>query len=57
MLFNAILVIYIFTFNISVAKEVSFKRNFAEMALISLGIATITFAIGLLARNFLHIEV
>jgi VIT1/CCC1 family predicted Fe2+/Mn2+ transporter len=57
MLFNAILVIYIFTFFISVAKEVSFKRNFAEMALISLGIATITFAIGFLARNFLHIEV
>jgi VIT1/CCC1 family predicted Fe2+/Mn2+ transporter len=57
MLFNAILVIYIFTFFISAVKEVSFKRNFTEMALISLGIATITFAIGLLARNFLNIEV
>ena len=57
MLFNAILVIYIFNFFLSVTREVSFKRSFAEMALISLGIATITFAIGLLARNVLHIEV
>lgn len=57
MLFNAILVIYIFTFYMSVTKGISFKRNFSEMALISLGIAAITFFIGFLARNFLHIEV
>jgi len=57
MLFNAILVIYIFNFFISVSMEVSFRRSFAEMALISLGIAAITFAIGLLARALWHIEI
>lgn len=56
MLFNAVIVIYIFNFYISVAKDISFKKKFLEMALISLGIAAITFTIGLLARTFLHIE-
>jgi VIT1/CCC1 family predicted Fe2+/Mn2+ transporter len=57
MLFNAILVIFIFNFFISVTRELSFKRKFTEMAIISLGIAGITFLIGLLARNLLHLEV
>ncbi|UCG54605.1 MAG: rubrerythrin family protein, partial [Dehalococcoidia bacterium] len=48
MLLNAIIVIYIFNYYVSVAKEVSFRRSFLEMALISLGIAAITFAIGYL---------
>ncbi|MFC1953304.1 VIT1/CCC1 family protein [Chloroflexota bacterium] len=53
----AVTIIYIFAFFISVAKDISIKKRFIEMTLISLGIATIAFGIGLLARLILHIEV
>jgi VIT1/CCC1 family predicted Fe2+/Mn2+ transporter len=56
MLVNAIIVIYIFNYYISVAKEVSFRRSFLEMAIISLGIAAITFAIGYLVKEFMHLD-
>ena len=55
-LFNAILVILIFTFYVSVAKGIPFWKRFAEMAAISLGIATLTFLIGFLVRTFLKID-
>ncbi|MBU1121434.1 MAG: VIT1/CCC1 transporter family protein [Candidatus Omnitrophota bacterium] len=54
---NALLVILLFTFYISVAKDVSFKKRFLEMAGISVGIAAINFFIGLLIRNVFGIEV
>ncbi len=50
---NAIVVIFLFTFYISVAKGFSFRKRFSEMALISLGITAITFFIGLLIKMFL----
>lgn len=56
-LFNAILVVLIFTFYISVAKEIPFRERFIEMASISLGIAALTFIIGLLVRMFLDVEI
>jgi len=55
-LLNAVIVIFIFTFYISVAKEISFKNRFLEMVLISLGIAALTFIIGLGIRTFLNVE-
>ncbi len=55
--FNAILVIFMFTFYISVAKDISFKRRFAEMVAISLGVAALTFIIGFFIRMFLGIEI
>lgn len=54
---NAIVVIFLFTFYISVAKGFSFKKRFSEMALISLGITAITFVIGFLIRVFWNISV
>jgi len=54
---NAIVVIFVFTFYISVAKDLSFKKRFLEMALISLGIACLTFAIGFIIRVLLNIEI
>lgn len=57
MIFNAIVVIFIFTFYISVARDISFRNRFLEMALISLGIAALTFGIGFLIRTFLDVEV
>jgi VIT1/CCC1 family predicted Fe2+/Mn2+ transporter len=56
MIVNAIIVIYVFNYYISVAKEVSFRRSFLEMAIVSLGIAAVTFAIGYLVKEFMHID-
>ena len=57
MLFDAVFVILIFTFYVSVAQDVPFWRRFAEMAIISLGIAAISFGIGALVQRFLPIDV
>ena len=57
MIFNAIIVIFIFTFYISVARDISFRKRFFEMALISLGIATVTFGIGFVIRRLLGIDI
>jgi len=53
---NAIIVIFIFTFYVSVAKDIPFKKRFLEMALISLGVAALTFIISFVIRTFLNIE-
>jgi VIT1/CCC1 family predicted Fe2+/Mn2+ transporter len=55
-LFNAIIVIVIFTFYVSVAKGIPFWKRFSEMAIISFGIATLTFFIGFFVRMFLKID-
>ncbi len=53
----AVLIILCFTYYISVAKDLHFKRRFAEMAVISLGIAAISFGIGYLIRTFIGVEI
>jgi len=53
----AVIAISLFTFYISVAKEIPFKKRFLEMTMISLGIAGITFIIGFFIRIFLNVEV
>lgn len=57
MILNAVIVITLFSFYISVAKEISFPKRFLEMTSIGLGIAALSFVIGLLVRTFLHIEI
>lgn len=52
----ALLIILVFNFYISVAKNCSFKKRFAEMALISLGVAAISFGIGYLIKTFLGVD-
>ncbi|MEM5777062.1 MAG: VIT1/CCC1 transporter family protein [Candidatus Aenigmatarchaeota archaeon] len=54
---NAILVIFIFNFYISVAKELNFRKRFFEMLTISLSVALISFLIGMLMKLFLGIEI
>jgi vacuolar iron transporter family protein len=56
-LFTAILIIFGFNYYISVAKDLNFKRRFAEMAIISLGVSALTFGIGYLVRNALGIDI
>ena len=57
MILNAVIVIWFFSFYISVAKEISFRKRFTEMTLIGLGIAALSFVIGFLVRTSLHIEI
>lgn len=54
---NALLVIFMFTYYVSVVKDISFRRRFLEMALISLGIAAFTFAMGFFIRMFFNIDI
>ena len=56
-LINAILIVFIFTFYISVAKDLSFKKRFSEIVGISLGVAALTFIIGLVVRSLFNIEI
>jgi VIT1/CCC1 family predicted Fe2+/Mn2+ transporter len=53
----AVFVIFLFTFYISVAKDLPFKKRFLEMTIISLGIASLTFTIGFFIRTLLNVEV
>ena len=57
MLVNAVVVILIFTFYISVAKDTPFGKRFFEMAGISLGIAAFTFVIGFFVRMAFDIDI
>lgn len=53
---GAVGVIFVFTFNIPVAGDLPFYRRFGEMLTISLGIAAISFVIGLAIRAVLQID-
>ncbi len=53
----AVVVIFAFTFYVSVAKDLPFRRRFAEMVGVSMGVAGVTFVIGFLIKAFLGIEV
>ncbi len=54
---DAVLVIYLFSFFVSVVKDGDFKGMFVEMFSISMGVAIISFLIGLMARRFLGVEI
>lgn len=53
----SLIMISFFNFYIAVAKNLSFKKKFWEMAGISLGVAGLNFLIGLLMRKYLKIEI
>lgn len=52
-----VVIIFAFTYYISVAKDLPFTRRFAEMAGISLSVAAVSFVIGLLVKRFLGIDI
>ena len=54
---TAVVIIAVFNYYISVAKEVSFRDRFLEMAGLSLGVALFSFIIGYFIRQWLGIEV
>lgn len=53
----AVLVIVLFTFYSSIARDLPFWSRFIEMAVLSLGIAAISFLIGMAIRVFLGVTV
>ncbi|MFW5998797.1 MAG: VIT1/CCC1 transporter family protein [Halanaerobiaceae bacterium] len=54
---TAIVIIAVFNFYISVAKDLNFKKRFMEMASISLGVAFLSFIIGFLVRTLLGVDI
>ena len=57
MLAIVVLIIAGFTYYTSVAQNQPFKSRFLEMALISIGVAVVSFVVGVLAKNLLGVEV
>lgn len=57
MLLVVVLIIGGFTYYTSVAQDQPFKRRFWEMACISIGVAVMSFAVGVLAKKLLGVEV
>ncbi len=56
MLLIVILIIAGFTYYTSVAQGEPFKSRFWEMALISIGVAVVSFVVGILAKRFLGVD-
>ena len=56
MILAVILIIAGFTYYISVAKGEKFKPKFFEMSAISIGVAVISFFVGILAKHFLGVD-
>lgn len=57
MLVIVLTIIFVFTFYISVAKDLPFKQRFWEMAIISFSVAGFAFIIGLLIKQALGIDI
>ena len=57
MLGIVVLIIASFTYYISVAKDEKFIPKFLEMTIISIGVAIISFVVGILAKKFLGVDV
>ena len=53
----ALLIIFLFTFYVSVVKDFNFRQRFIQMAVISLGVATVSFGIGYLVKLSLGFDI
>ncbi len=53
----AVTIIALFNYYISVAKQLSFRQRFLEMAGLSIGVAGFSFLVGYLIRTFLGVDV
>jgi vacuolar iron transporter family protein len=57
MLAIVVFIIFFFNYYISVAKDLPFKKRFFQMVTISLGVAAISFGIGMVLKIFLGVDV
>ena len=53
---TAVLIIFLFNYYISIAKDLNFKARFFEMTFISLGVATFSFFVGYLLKRILGVD-
>lgn len=53
----AVLIIFLFNYYVSVAKDYNFRKRFFEMAFISIGVAGVSFLIGILVKQFIGVEI
>ncbi|KPK65072.1 MAG: hypothetical protein AMK73_03970 [Planctomycetes bacterium SM23_32] len=54
---GALLIILAFSYYVAVAKDLSFRRRFLEMAGVSLGVAAVSFGIGYVVRGVFGVDV
>jgi len=54
---NALLLMFIFTFYVSIAKDLCFKKRFLEMSALSLSVAAVSFFIGLAVRKIFNVDI
>jgi VIT1/CCC1 family predicted Fe2+/Mn2+ transporter len=54
---DALIIIFVFTYYLSIARDLPFRARFVEMVVISMGVAGASFVIGLLVRVFLNIQI
>ncbi|MEG1825929.1 MAG: VIT1/CCC1 transporter family protein [Gordonibacter sp.] len=52
-----LLILVVFNYYLSVAQDLSFKKRFGQMAGISLGVAALSFVIGIVVKMFLGVDV
>ena len=57
MLVTVVIIIFAFTYYLSVAKDVPFLKRFGEMATISLSVAGLSFVIGIIVKHTLGIDI
>ena len=57
MLTTVIIIIAVFNYFMSIALKLSFKKRFSQMAIISLGVAVISFGIGLLLGQLFGVDI
>ncbi|MDL2225070.1 VIT1/CCC1 transporter family protein [Eubacteriales bacterium OttesenSCG-928-M02] len=57
MVATVVLIIFVFNYYLAVAKSLDFKKRFLEMAAISLGVAALSFVVGLVVKEALGIDV
>jgi VIT1/CCC1 family predicted Fe2+/Mn2+ transporter len=53
----AVFLILVFSFYFSVVRDISFTERFGEMFVISMGVAALSFVIGLFVRSFLGVDI
>jgi VIT1/CCC1 family predicted Fe2+/Mn2+ transporter len=53
----AVLIIGVFNYYVSVAKDEPFRERFLEMAGLSLGVATLSFIVGYFIRQWLGVDI
>ena len=57
MIVIVLLILVVFNYYISVAQDLPFKKRFGQMAAISLGVAALSFVIGIIVKQFLGVDI